>query len=58
VTYSVDWLARARRDDDGSRSSILNVLWLMGSPASDLWPEKERARRVLTLVAMMRQVES
>ena len=54
MSYSVDWIARARRDDDGTARSIASVLWLMGSEASDLWPEKRRARRVLTLVLMLR----
>lgn len=51
---TTDWISSARRRDNGTAKSIEDTLWLMGSEASDLWPEKRRARRVLTLVLMLR----
>ena len=55
MSYDVDWIARARQGDDGSARHILDTLWMMGSTASDLWPEKARQRRILSLVVLMRQ---
>lgn len=49
-----DWIATARRRDDGTSPSVEDVMWLMGSAASDLSREKRRARRILSLVVAIR----